>query len=116
MSRSAFASRFRSVVGETPFDYVTRWRVQHAARLIDEGHVPLKEIVAISGYASEAAFRTVFRKWVGVTPGRYRAKETMARVDARDAARSAVNRPTRVTPSRTRTASSPLRRGTRTLH
>lgn len=116
MSRSAFAQRFRAVVGETPFDYVTRWRVQHAARLIDEGHVPLKEIVSISGYASEAAFRTVFRKWVGVTPGRYRTKDSSARVDARDAARFAVSGPTRVTPSRTRRAAAPLRRGTRTLH
>jgi len=115
MSRSAFASRFRSVVGETPFDYVTRWRVQHAARLIDEGHVPLKEIVAISGYASEAAFRTVFRKWVGVTPGKYRAKETVRRVDARDA-RGAAQRVGRSTPTRTQIASPPVRRGARTLH
>ena len=42
--------------------------------MLDTERVPLKEIVAASGYASEAAFRSVFKKWVGVSPGDYRAR------------------------------------------
>jgi AraC-like DNA-binding protein len=72
MSRSAFADRFRNLVGETPLDYLTRWRMQRAARLLESDELPLKEIVASSGYASEAAFRTMFRRWVGESPGSYR--------------------------------------------
>jgi len=73
MSRSAFASRFRAMVGETPLGYLTRWRMQQAAAMIESGAAPLKEIIASLGYSSEAAFRTVFRRWSGQTPGRYRA-------------------------------------------
>jgi len=34
MSRSAFASRFKRVVGKTPLDHLTEWRMAHAASLI----------------------------------------------------------------------------------
>jgi AraC-like DNA-binding protein len=74
MSRSSFADRFRSLVGETPLDYLTRWRMQRAARLLESDELPLKEIVASSGYASEAAFRTMFKRWVGESPGSYRGR------------------------------------------
>jgi len=74
MSRSAFASRFRELVGETPLDYLTRWRMQRAAALIRVGEAPLKEVIAMSGYTSEAAFRVAFRKWAGVAPGEFRVK------------------------------------------
>lgn len=72
MSRSSFAARFKHVVGETPMEYVTRWRIQRATTLLDSSDLPLKEIVASSGYASEAAFRTMFKRWVGESPGSYR--------------------------------------------
>ena len=74
MSRSAFAARFKAVVGETPLDYLTRWRIQRAMSLLEQGNVPLKEIVSRSGYASEAAFRTVFKSRVGESPGSYRTR------------------------------------------
>ncbi len=74
MSRSAFASRFRVLVGETPLDYLTRWRMQRAAVALESRDARVKEIVALSGYASEAAFRTAFKKWLGETPASYRAR------------------------------------------
>jgi AraC-like DNA-binding protein len=74
MSRSSFAARFKTVVGETPMEYVTRWRMHRAASLLDSSDLPLKEIVATSGYASEAAFRTVFKRWAGESPGSYRER------------------------------------------
>jgi len=72
MSRSTFAAQFRELVGETPLDYLTRWRMQRAARMLRAGEAPLKEVVARSGYASEAAFRAAFRKWIGSSPGALR--------------------------------------------
>ena len=73
MSRSTFASRFRDLVGETPLHYLTRWRMQRAAVMLRSGSAPLKEVVGLSGYGSEAAFRTAFRKWMGKSPGAFRA-------------------------------------------
>jgi AraC-like DNA-binding protein len=72
MSRSSFAAHFKTVVGETPMAYVTRWRMHRAADLLDSSALPLREIVASSGYASEAAFRTVFKRWAGESPVSYR--------------------------------------------
>jgi|SRR5712671_968469 len=80
MSRSAFAGRFKDLVGQTPLEYLTRWRMQQAATLLESDHLPLKEVVAASGYASEAAFRNVFRKWVGVSPGSYRTRARVPRL------------------------------------
>jgi len=74
MSRSAFATRFKSLVGEAPIEYLTRWRMQRAANLLESSNAPLKEVVASSGYASEAAFRTMFKRWVGELPGSYVAR------------------------------------------
>jgi AraC-like DNA-binding protein len=72
MSRSAFALRFKDVVGETPLDYLTRWRVYKAAVLLKEGDRKLTEIANAVGYDSDGSFNKTFKRIVGVTPGEYR--------------------------------------------
>ena len=72
MSRSAFALRFKEVVGETPLDYLTRWRVYKAAVLLKEGDRKLTEVAKAVGYDSDASFNKRFKQIVGVTPGEYR--------------------------------------------
>jgi AraC-like DNA-binding protein len=72
MSRSAFALRFKEVVGETPLDYLTRWRVYRAAVLLREGDRKLTEIANAVGYDSDGSFNKTFKRIVGVTPGEYR--------------------------------------------
>jgi AraC-like DNA-binding protein len=72
MSRSAFALRFREVVGETPLDYLTRWRMYKAALLLREGDRKLTEVANAVGYDSDGSFNKTFKRVVGVTPGDYR--------------------------------------------
>jgi len=73
MSRSAFATRFREVVGDTPLDHLTQWRMVHAASLMCENRsLTLAAIAAAVGYNSESAFGKVFRRVIGVSPGQYR--------------------------------------------
>ena len=72
MSRSAFALRFKEVVGETPLDYLTRWRVYRATVLLREGDRKLSEIAKAVGYDSDASFNKTFKRIVGITPGEYR--------------------------------------------
>ncbi len=72
MSRSAFAARFRELVGEPPLQYVTRWRMQLAEKALREDGVPLGELALASGYRSEAAFSRAFKHWVGRPPGAVR--------------------------------------------
>ena len=67
MSRSSFASAFRRKVGETPGEYLTRWRISVAQALIRRG-VPLKLVAEKVGYASQAGFLRAFKVVVGVPP------------------------------------------------
>jgi len=73
LSRSAFAARFKTLVGETPLEHVTRWRMARAAGLIRAPRAPKLEAVAAAvGYESESSFRKAFQKVMGTTPAQYR--------------------------------------------
>ncbi|KAK0361352.1 hypothetical protein LTR94_023673 [Friedmanniomyces endolithicus] len=71
MSRSTFALRFRRVVGETPMDYLTRWRMLLAADRLENSSEPVSAIAFGLGYESESAFSTAFRRVMGSSPRRY---------------------------------------------
>lgn len=73
LSRSAFAERFRAIVGESPIQYLQRWRMQRAAYLLHAGNLPLKTVITQSGYASEEGFRKAFQQWMGMLPSQYLA-------------------------------------------
>jgi AraC-like DNA-binding protein len=74
MSRSAFAERFTRLVGEPPIQYLMRWRMQMAARLLTEGSAKVGAIALEVGYDSEAAFSRAFKKVAGVSPAAWRQR------------------------------------------
>lgn len=72
MGRTAFSERFRQVVGETPHQYLTQWRIQHARRLLAESRLTLERVAERVGYESAASFSRAFKQAVGSPPGAYR--------------------------------------------
>jgi hypothetical protein len=52
MSRSAFAVRFKDLVGETPLEYLTGWRMRKATGLLQKGDKKLFEVAKSVGYGS----------------------------------------------------------------
>jgi AraC-like DNA-binding protein len=72
MSRSAFAVRFKDLVGETPLEYLTSWRMQKATGLLQKGDQKLFEVAKSVGYDSDAAFSKAFKRVFGVAPRAYR--------------------------------------------
>ena len=72
MSRSAFAARFKELLGQTPLEYVTEWRMQKAIPLLREAGGKLSDIAHAVGYESDAAFHKAFKRVVGIFPGEYR--------------------------------------------
>lgn len=72
MSRSAFAAAFRTVVGEPPRQFLTKWRMNVAARVLRESDFSVAEVAAKVGYASEQAFGKAFKRAVGATPAEFR--------------------------------------------
>jgi AraC-like DNA-binding protein len=78
-SRSALADRFTHLVGQPPMQYLTRWRMQVAARLLAEGATKVSAVALEVGYDSEAAFSRAFKKITGVPPGAWRARRALPR-------------------------------------
>ena len=72
MSRSTFAERFKALLGESPMEYLTRWRMQLAYNMLDEEHLSVLEVALRSGYESEASFAKAFKRVIGVGPGAVR--------------------------------------------
>lgn len=73
-SRSSFVARFTALTGEAPMEYLTRWRMQLAARLIEQADVRVSEVAAQVGYRSEAAFSRAFKRTFGIAPRKWHSK------------------------------------------
>jgi AraC-like DNA-binding protein len=73
ISRSALVERFTKFLSEPPMTYLTRWRLQLAARSLERTSRGVAEIAAEVGYESEAAFNRAFKREFGQPPGRYRS-------------------------------------------
>jgi len=72
VSRATLARRFVRLVGETPLSYLTRWRMELAARHLRETDNAVGAIARQVGYVSEFAFSRAFSRARGDAPGRYR--------------------------------------------
>lgn len=72
MSRSPFAARFTALVGQAPMSYLKSWRLQLAAKLLQNQALSLSSIAEQVGYESMPAFSRVFKREFGVAPGQYR--------------------------------------------
>jgi len=74
MSRTAFAARFKALVGRPAYDYAIAWRMTLAqAVLVRDPARSIGQIAFDLGYQSESAFSTAFRREVGMAPRAYRA-------------------------------------------
>lgn len=72
LSRTGFAERFSELMGMTPLQYITDWRMQKARQLLAQADMGMIEIAESVGYQSEAAFGRVFKKHFNIGPGAYR--------------------------------------------
>ncbi len=72
MSRAAFAKRFRELVGQTMFAYLSQLRIQRAKEMLKNTMLTVDDIALNIGYESERAFSKTFGKYVGMTPKQYR--------------------------------------------
>ncbi len=71
VSRSAFATRFRDIVGIAPISDLLRWRMALAKEALKSGTAGVEEIAFSIGYKSASAFSTSFTRAVGCSPSRF---------------------------------------------
>ena len=71
-SRSVLAQRFQELVGQSPMQYLTQWRMLLASNLLRRGNVPLSQVAEEVGYLTDAAFSRAFRREFGLPPAAWR--------------------------------------------
>jgi AraC-like DNA-binding protein len=73
VSRATLSRRFVSVTGEPPGAYLTRWRMDLAARRLRDTGDSLEVIAQSVGYTSVYAFSRAFNRVRSHSPGQYRS-------------------------------------------
>lgn len=66
--------RFQKATGMTTTEYIQRLRVGRARELLQFGTAPIERVAWEVGYGDPGAFRKVFTRIVGLSPGDYRCR------------------------------------------
>ncbi|GLS88928.1 AraC family transcriptional regulator [Cypionkella aquatica] len=74
LEQRTFLRRFQKATGLTATDYAQRLRVAKAQELLRFGQKPIEGVAWEVGYSDPGAFRKVFLRIVGLTPGDYRQR------------------------------------------
>jgi AraC-like DNA-binding protein len=77
LSRMHFASQFRAATNLRPHEFVSRRRILRAEELLQNTTTPIVEIALTVGFQTQAHFTTIFKRFVGSTPSRWRAINQM---------------------------------------
>jgi AraC-like DNA-binding protein len=76
LTRMYFAAQFRARTGVRPHDYVIRQRIAHAQALLMVPQTKISDVGFCVGFANQAHFTTVFRRYTGITPHRWRLSQS----------------------------------------
>jgi AraC-like DNA-binding protein len=79
-SRSVLAERFQQLVGTSPMQYLTQWRMLLAANLLSRSNAPLARIAEDVGYQTDTAFSRAFRREFGAPPATWRKSQSVREV------------------------------------
>jgi AraC family transcriptional regulator len=72
LSEFHFARLFKAATGDTPFQFVTRTRMERAKQLLRKTRLPIFEIAERVGYRKPSNFSARFRAVSGCCPDAYR--------------------------------------------
>lgn len=75
-SRTRLFTLFEAKSGLAPNDFILRCRVEKAKRMMREGRQPLVRVAPACGFQSSSYFSTVFRKYTGVSPSQWLARNS----------------------------------------
>lgn len=78
MSRRNFVRRFKRATHNTPLEYLQRVKVEAAKKALEAGTHNVSTLMYEVGYNDARTFRTVFKRYTGLTPQSYREKYSRA--------------------------------------
>jgi len=89
MSRTVFAQTFKSRVGMTSMEYLTRWRMLLAGDRLRSSDDPISQLSSSVGYETDSAFGRAFKKVWGCSPREHRRRVAPPAADEVTARREA---------------------------
>ena len=72
LSQSRLKARFKAEVGIPPADFIMRQRVERSKEMLEAAEMNIADIAAALGFSTPQYFATVFRRYTGQTPSRFR--------------------------------------------
>lgn len=71
-SRSVLADKFMHFVGQSPMQYLSKWRMAIASNLLRRSALSLMQVALEVGYETDAAFSRAFKREFGMPPAAWR--------------------------------------------
>lgn len=75
MSHKYFCAVFKELTHQTPFEYLTSYRLERASTMLTETDTSVTDIAFSCGFNDLSYFIKTFKKYKGVTPARYRSEK-----------------------------------------
>jgi AraC family transcriptional activator of mtrCDE len=72
ISKTVLSEKFAELIGASPIEYLISWRMQIAARWLEEPGMTIERVAERCGYDSAPAFSKAFKRSFGISPGLYR--------------------------------------------
>lgn len=69
-----FVRRFKKATNNTPIEYIQRVRIEAAKKKLESSTMTVLQVMVSSGYNDDKTFRTLFKRYAGLTPLEYRNK------------------------------------------
>jgi AraC family transcriptional regulator len=72
LSPSHFSRLFKQTIGQSPYQFLTSYRIEQAKKMLDNSNAVMVDIAINCGFSDQAHFSRVFKKIAGLTPKQYR--------------------------------------------
>lgn len=77
ISKSECCRCFKRNLKMTPFEYLLRYRITNAAKMLGETNIPITEVALNSGFNSTSYFGKVFRSYMNCSPKEYKKSKNL---------------------------------------
>lgn len=74
LSPNFFCRIFKDIVGDSPINYINKYRINNAKKLLIKTSMGIKEIAYECGFDNDTYFYTLFKRFEGQSPSAFREK------------------------------------------
>ncbi|MEO1305187.1 MAG: AraC family transcriptional regulator [Pseudomonadota bacterium] len=77
LSSSHFSRMFKAVIGDAPYQFLTRYRAERAAEMLIDPARPVIDVALACGFSDQPHLTRVFKQIHGETPRRWRIRQNV---------------------------------------